>query len=73
MVCPYCNNPVKQNEKAQRWLLLIIPFFVANFIEIFASPNSYVPHWAMWMLAILGILGGILVRATSRFEKIDGI
>jgi endogenous inhibitor of DNA gyrase (YacG/DUF329 family) len=72
-VCPYCSNPVKTGQLSLRWILLIVPFFLAWFAELLAFPASYVPTWAMWALGVLGVIGGVLARATMRLEKANVI
>jgi endogenous inhibitor of DNA gyrase (YacG/DUF329 family) len=74
-VCPYCSNPVKTSRRSQRWILLLVPFFVASLVELIALvglvpiPASYIPAWAMWALGVVGVTGGILARGTMRLEK----
>jgi len=68
-VCPHCGNPVKTSQQAQRWILLVVPFFVASLVNLTTFPEFYVPTWAVWVLGVLGVIGGILVRATTRLEK----
>ena len=68
-VCPYCSNPVKTSQRSQHWILLFVPFFVAWLLELVTIPVSYVPSWAMWAFGALGVIGGILARATMRLEK----
>jgi hypothetical protein len=68
-VCPYCTNPVKTGQRSQRWILLLVPFVVAWFVELITFPASYLPAWAMWALGVLGVIGGFLARATIHLEK----
>jgi hypothetical protein len=72
-VCPYCSNPVKTSQRSQLWTLLIVPLFVAWFVELVTIPASYVPTWVMWALGALSVIGGILARATMRLEKVNVI
>ena len=68
-VCPYCSNPVRVSERSQRWILLVVPFFVAAIANFTTFPEFYVPTWAMWTLGVLGVIEGILASATMRLEK----
>jgi len=68
-VCPYCSNPVETSQRSQRWILLVVPFFVASLVNLTTFPEFYVPTWSMWALGALGVIGGILARATTRLEK----
>jgi len=68
-VCPYCSNPVKASQRSQRWILLVVTFFVASIVNLTAFPDFHIPAWAMWALGVLGVIGGILARATTRLEK----
>src|SRR5206468_7687157 len=68
-VCPYCSNPVKTSQRSQRWILLVVPFFVASLVNLITFPEFHVPTWAMWALSVLGVIGGILARVTTHLEK----
>ena len=68
-VCPYCGNPVETSQRSQRWILLVVPFFVASLVNLTTLPEFYVPTRSMWALGALGVIGGILTRATTRLEK----
>ena len=72
-VCPYCSNPVKTSQRSQRWIFLFVPFLVAWFVDLITIPASYVPTWVMWALGALGVIGGVLARATMRLEKANVI
>ncbi len=63
------QQPGKEQPTVSALDLLVVPFFVASLVNLTTFPEFNVPTWAMWAHGVLGVIGGILARATMRLEK----
>lgn len=68
-VCPYCNNPIKIDQKSIRWILLVLPLFFIMLARIFLGSDSLPrsPYSEVgYGLAAIGLLVSLF---TLKFSK----